>query len=492
MTIEQRVNVISTGTAESAENLSGGTAAQQASSGVTRRQVLGGGAGAVALVAVGSTPAAAGTQRATRWTGAPRWEQTFDEGWRFYRGNVGGAEAPSFDDSGWRALDLPHDWRIEDLSYARSDDGGATADPSTFAFETKPSPDGEPPQAIGPFDVNADPVPDVDITYPGIGHILFPGGRSQGYTVGGVGWYRKHFTVPEIAGHPQEGRRVELGFDGVHQSADVWLNGVHLGFHPNGYTSFAYDLTPHLNRDGANVVAVRVDNTGKTSRWYSGSGINRHTWLTVTGPVRIPLWGVHVTTPVVDERGSVARVEVQVVSSGAPTTASVRMTVLDQRGRPVARTTTPAKAVGTAATRTYTSELSISDAELWSPEEPNLYQVRAEILVGDRAADVVTTTFGVRSLVFNGTAGFLLNGRPYKVRGGNIHHDHGPLGAVAIDRAEERKIEILKAAGFNAVRAAHNPRSSVLLDACDRLGMLVRRPVRRGPRRTPGQGVHPG
>src|SRR5262249_32638181 len=162
------------------------------------------------------------------------------------------------------------------------------------------------------------------------------------------------------------------------------------------------------------------------SRWYSGSGINRHTWLTVTGPVRIPLWGVHVTTPVVDERGSVARVEVQVVNSGAPTTASVRMTVLDQRGRPVARTTTPAEAVGTAATQTYTSELSISDAELWSPEEPNLYQVRAEILVGDRAADVVTTTFGVRSLVFNGTAGFLLNGKPYKVRGGNNHHDHGP------------------------------------------------------------------
>jgi beta-galactosidase len=445
----------------------------QRASGVTRRQVLGGGVAAVVLAAVGSIKAAAGTPRAAGSAGAPRWEQSFDEGWLFRLGDVDGAEAPSLDDGGWRSLDVPHDWRIEDLPYATSDDGGATADPSAFAFESAPSPGGEPPQVIGPFDVTADPVPDLDITYPGIGHIVFPGGRSQGYTVASVGWYRKHFMLPSAGDGDADGPRVELGFDGIYQNADIWLNGVHLGFHPNGYTPFAYDLTPHLDRHGTNVVAVRVDNRGKTSRWYSGSGIYRHTWLTVTGPVRIPLWGVHMTTPVVDERSSMARVEVQVDNAGAPAAASVRVTVLDPHGRAVAGTTTPDQPVSSAATQTYVAELAIADAELWSPEEPTLYQVRAEILIGDRVADVVTTTFGIRSLVFNGTVGFQLNGKPYTVRGGNIHHDHGPLGAVAIDRAEERTIEILKAAGFNAIRTAHNPRSAAMLDACDRLGMLV-------------------
>jgi len=355
----------------------------------------------------------------------------------------------------------------------------ATANSSGFAFTTKPSPDGYPPQVIGPFDANADPVPDRVKTFPGLGSLVTPGGRSQGYTVADIGWYRKHFRVSDLR-HDEDhrdgegdGQRVELRFDGVYQSADVWLNGVHLGFHPNGYTPFAYDLTPHLNRHGENVLAVQVDDRGKTSRWYSGSGIYRHTWLTLTGPVRIPLWGVHVTTPVVDERKSVARVEVQATNFGASTEASVRMTVLDSRGRPVATQTTDPQAVDTGANETYTAELAISDAALWSPEDPNLYQVRTEILVGSRVVDAVTTKFGIRSLVFNGTVGFLLNGKPYKVRGGNIHHDHGPLGTVAIDRAEERTIEILKAAGFNAIRAAHNPRSPYMLDVCDRLGMLV-------------------
>ena len=355
----------------------------------------------------------------------------------------------------------------------------ATANSSGFAFTTKPSPDGYPPQVIGPFDANADPVPDRVKTFPGLGSLVTPGGRSQGYTVADIGWYRKHFRVSDLR-HDEDhrdgegdGQRVELRFDGVYQSADVWLNGVHLGFHPNGYTPFAYDLTPHLNRHGENVLAVQVDDRGKTSRWYSGSGIYRHTWLTLTGPVRIPLWGVHVTTPVVDERKSVARVEVQATNFGASTEASVRMTVLDSRGRPVATQTTDPQAVDTGANETYTAELAISDAALWSPEDPNLYQVRTEILVGSRVVDAVTTKFGIRSLVFNGAVGFLLNGKPYKVRGGNIHHDHGPLGTVAIDRAEERTIEILKAAGFNAIRAAHNPRSPYMLDVCDRLGMLV-------------------
>ena len=448
--------------------------------GVTRRQLLAAGAGAgIALAALESDPAGADPSTAPGSARGPRSELSFDDDWRFYRGDASGAQAPSFDDSGWRALDVPHDWRIEDLPYATSDDDGATANPSGFSFLTSPSPDGTAPQVIGPFDANADPVPDLDITIPGFGRIVFPGGRSQGYTVAGVGWYRKQFTVPKRGHNGDRAQRagdeqlVELRFDGVFGRSDVWVNGVHLGFHPNGYTSFAYDLTPYLNRGGENVLAVRVDNTGKTSRWYSGSGIYRHTWLTVTGPVRIPRWGVNVTTPVVDQHKSVAHVEVQVANSGAPAAASVRMTVLDTRGRPVATQTTPVQNLNTGATQTYAADVAIYGAGLWSPEDPNLYQVRAEVLLGGRVVDAVTATFGIRSLVFNGTVGFLLNGKPYKINGANVHHDHGPLGTVAIDRAEERTIETFKAAGFNAIRGSHNPRSPAMLDACDRLGMLV-------------------
>jgi len=147
-------------------------------------------------------------------------ESSFDLGWRFYRGSLSGAEAPEFDDSGWRQLDVPHDWRIEDLPYATSDDGGATANPSWFAFNTKPSHDGNPPPVIGPFDANADPIPDADFTVPGLGHFVSPGGRNQGYTVAGVGWYRKHFRVPHLRQDEDhrdregEGQHVELRFDG--------------------------------------------------------------------------------------------------------------------------------------------------------------------------------------------------------------------------------------------------------------------------------------
>jgi beta-galactosidase len=438
--------------------------------GLTRRRALLAGTSAgIALAALEVAPAAASTGPQPGSAGAARREMSFDEGWRFLRGDVSGAQVSGFDDSHWRELDVPHDWRIEDLPYATSDDGGATANPSAFAFDTNPSPDGNPPQAIGPFDVNADPVPDEVTDY--LGHWVAPGGRSQGYTVAGVGWYRKQFTVPDLVLGGQgaqgtgDGQRAELRFDGVYGRTDVWLNGVHLGFHPNGYTSFAYDLTPHLNPGGENVLAVRVDNSGKTSRWYTGSGIYRHTWLTVTGPVRIPLWGMYVTTPVVDERQSVAHVEVQVANFGAAATASVRMTVLDPRGKRVVTQTTPAQTVSTGATQTYAAELGIANAALWSPDDPSLYQVVAEVLLDGEVVDTVTTTFGIRSLEWNGTDGFLLNGKQVKLLGGCIHHDHGPLGAVAL--------ETLKAAGFNAIRASHNPRSPYMLEVCDRLGMLV-------------------
>ncbi|MEU5597620.1 glycoside hydrolase family 2 TIM barrel-domain containing protein [Streptomyces sp. NPDC020298] len=421
--------------------------------GVTRRQALAIGAAAAGAAALDLEAPAAAAARTGNPGGAGRArERSFDEGWLFLRGDAEGAESPSYDDGSWRSLDLPHDWSIEDLPYAGTADGAATSDPSLLVLKDPDPTAPTPPQVIGPFDTQRS-----------------QNGGSTGYTVGGIGWYRKHFPSPGDGDH-----HAELRFDGVHQNADVWLNGVHLGFHPYGYTSFAYDLTPHLNRTGPNVLAVRVDNSGQNSRWYSGSGIYRHTWLTVTGPVRIPLWGVRVTTPEAGTRRSVARVAVSVANLGMrSSSAGVRVTVLDPHGHPVAVRQAPARTVGPGATAAAELDLPIARAALWSPDSPSLHTARAEVLDRGQVVDTLTTTFGIRSLVWNGESGFLLNDEPVKITGGCVHHDHGPMGAVALDRSEERRVEILKAAGFNAIRTAHNPPTPSLLDACDRLGMLV-------------------
>jgi len=422
--------------------------------------------GSAALSLASNSPALAKSMTDAKIAGSR--DMSFDADWKFFLGDPKDAQAPGFSDTGWRTLDLPHDWRIEDLPDG-SDDGGATANPSLYTFHSLPSSDGVAPTRIGPFDLSADPTPDMDLQIPGFGRILMPGGRGQGYTVGNVGWYRKHFTVPAAAPN----QRVELRFDGVYRNADVWINGKHLGSHPNGYTPFAFDLTPHLNPDGDNVLAVRIDNRGKPSRWYSGSGIYRHSWLTVTGPIHIPLWGVQVTTPVANARQSTVSVAVEVANSGTSAEASVRMAVLDPKGRAVATQTSDIQPLASGTKTTHKGDLSIKGAALWSPEAPSLYRLQTDVLVGGKVVDSFTTKFGIRSIVFSGSKGFLLNGKSYKLRGGNIHHDHGPIGAVAIDRAEERTIEVMKAAGFNSIRAAHNPPSPAMLDACDRMGMLV-------------------
>jgi beta-galactosidase len=415
---------------------------------LTRRRALQLGAavaGAVALETGGRGNAAAAQVRPD---GAR--ERSFDEGWRFVRGDVSGAQAPAFDDSGWRLLDLPHDWSIEDLPGSAGTDGGVTADPSLLVPQIPPT-EPVPPAVIGPF------APAASASF-----------GSTGYTVGGIGWYRKEFRLR------QGDSQVELRFDGVYQNADVWLNGTHLGFHPYGYTAFAYDLTPHLDPRGRNVLAVRVDNSGLTSRWYSGSGIYRHTWLTVTGPVRVPLWGVGVTTPEVGDRWASARVEVSVANLGkTPALANVRVTVLDPRGRVVGTRQAGAGELPAGGTAMTPVEIPVARPALWSPRTPALYRARAEILVRGRVVDEVDTTFGIRSLVWDGTNGFLLNGEPVKIDGGCVHHDNGPLGAVSLGRAEERRIQVLQAAGFNSIRTAHNPPAPAQLDACDRLGMLV-------------------
>ena len=340
-----------------------------------------------------------------------------DHDWRFILGDAAGAEAPAFDASAWRTLDLPHDWSIE-----------GKIDPQN------------------------------------------PTGGSGGFFPAGVGWYRRSFAVPDA----WSGRRAIVEFEGVYMNATVYINGELLGTHPYGYTSFFHDLTGRLKPGADNVLAVRVDQSKhRNSRWYAGSGIYRHVWLTVTGAVRVAPWGVFVSTPEVNAARARVSVKSRVANdSGAPSKVALHTVVYGPSGaagsQSVSNTTVDAR-----QSVEVNQEIIIEKPALWSPESPNLYRAVTRVMQDGKAVDEVATPFGVRSIEWSVGKGFLLNGKPVKMTGGCVHHDNGLLGAAAFDRAEERRVQILKQSGFNAIRAAHNPPSPAFLDACDRLGMLV-------------------
>jgi len=353
---------------------------------------------------------------------------SFDEGWYFVKDNPPGAANPEFNHSSWRRLDLPHDWSIEDL------------------------PDQKPDSILGPFSKAS------------IGKMF------TGYTTGGTAWYRKSFTI----NRQNRNKIVYLIFDGIYMNADVWINGKHVGNHPYGYTSFYYDITSYLNKSGrTNIVAVQVKNEGITSRWYSGSGIYRHTWLTFVEPLHIGVWGINIKTQKVSENSEDIKIITTLVNSGkesVPTT--VRVEITDSSDN----------VVGTGARDIDVTPGSKSDLEqsvslknpvLWSPENPKLYSARVTLIVNNKVSDYTTTSFGIRTVKIDAQNGLTINGKTIKLVGGCFHHDNGPLGSAAIDRAEERKIELFKNAGYNAIRCSCNPPSPYLLDVCDRLGVLV-------------------
>ena len=352
----------------------------------------------------------------------------FDENWHFIKDNPAGAETPGFDDSGWRTLDLPHDWSIEDL----------------------PNQDGV--NVIGPFSKAS------------------PGKMGTGYFIGGTAWYRKSFTISK----EDKDKIAYLLFEGVYMNSDVWINGKHLGNHPYGYTSFYYDITPFLNTAGQpNVVAVQVKNEGVNARWYSGSGIYRHTWLTLVNPVHVGVWGTFVTTPAVTEKSAEVNIATTLKNSGKEgASVTVKVQIMDSNGKVVGTATGNSK-VGPGQSADTKQTIELETPSLWSLEKPTLYDALVTVLINKKEVDKVKTTFGIRCIKFDSTNGFSLNGKTMKLRGGCIHHDHGLLGSASIDRAEERKIEILKKAGYNAIRLSHNPSAPGLLEACDRLGMLV-------------------
>jgi beta-galactosidase len=354
--------------------------------------------------------------------------QSFDENWRFIKDNPLGAEDPAFDDSQWRVVDMPHDWSIEDL----------------------PGQDGD--SIIGPF------------TKSSIGKM------GTGYTVGGTAWYRKTFVIDRA----DQDKIAYLRFDGVYMNSDVWINGKHVGNHPYGYTSFYYNITPYLNQAGqTNVVAVQVKNEGRNARWYSGSGIYRHTWLILVDPVHIGMWGTYITTPVVSENSADIEVTTTLLNEGKENTpVTLVLEIVDPTGKPVGKTKDTITLIpGTS--NDVKQKITVNSPALWSTDQPDLYQARTSIMVNKKTKDNLITTFGIRTIRIDAETGLTLNGKNIELKGGCFHHDNGPLGSVAIDRAEERKIELLKNAGFNAIRCSHNPPSPCLLDACDRLGMLA-------------------
>ena len=270
-----------------------------------------------------------------------------------------------------------------------------------------------------------------------------PSGAGGGALPGGIGWYRKHFLLDCEA---EPGGRYFIEFDGVYMNSTVYVNGQEVGHRPYGYSSFEYDITKYLKR-GDNVIAVKVDNSDQpNSRWYSGCGIYRHVWLTKTNAVHVKHWGVHVQA---DAKTGQIKVEADVEGNNY----KVRNTVYDASGKEVG--------------------LKVKNPHLWSVEDPYIYKVRTQVLVGGKVVDEVWTTTGFRDFKFDAETGFWLNGKNFKLNGVCEHHDFGCLGAAVNEDAMHRKLSKLKAMGVNSIRSSHNPPAPELLNMCDTMGIIV-------------------
>ncbi len=365
----------------------------------------------------------------------------FDEGWRFAFGHTSdvdkdfsygrgesfakagrgtGALSARFDDSAWRTLDLPHDWAVE-LPFRQSDD------------------------------------PNLD------SHGYKPIGRAFPETT--IGWYRKTFEVPAA----DEGKRLALEFDGVFRDSDVWFNGHQVCRNQGGYIGFRCDITDEVNFGAANLVVVRVDASQVEGWFYEGAGIYRHVWLTKTGPVHVAPRGVFVTT---EAQGANALVTVKTTIENQ-TDASAEIELTDRvKGVPSAHASARLK-LGPWESKDASLQVTIANAALWSLEDPSLYTLESTLAGGNGMLDVVTTSFGVRTIRFDKDRGFFLNGTHVELKGVCDHQDHAGVGAALPDRLNQWRLAELKKYGVNALRTSHNPPTPELLDAADRLGILV-------------------
>ncbi|MFA9560468.1 glycoside hydrolase family 2 TIM barrel-domain containing protein [Evansella sp. AB-rgal1] len=339
----------------------------------------------------------------------------FDFDWKFSRGDHPDAKSREFNDTNWEHVDLPHDWSIE-----------------------------------GPFDKEN------------------PTGGSGGYLPAGFGWYRKRFHVEDVS---KDGK-VFIEFDGVYCNSEVWINGAYLGLHNNGYTSFSYDITDHLFSEKENVLAVRVDNSEQPgSRWYTGSGIYRHTWLVCTDKLLIPYQGTYITTPQVSNSQATVQIQTKLRNEyGKPVAATLKSYLLDGKNNVIASTK---NSIELEEETVQLQNIEVTKPRLWSIEDPYLYTMKTEVLLENKVVDCIETPIGIRSIEFHHNKGFFLNDKHVKINGVCLHHDGGCVGAAVPEGVWERRLHILKEMGCNAIRMSHNPPSPELLDMCDKMGFLV-------------------
>ena len=383
---------------------------------LSRRQLLKQAVGAAALVS-GFQPAGSIYADASAHGTAPRIRESFDFGWKFCNGEFPGAQMPEFSDSGWQTVDLPHDWSIE-----------------------------------GPF------------------HEKAPAGLCGGYLPTGIGWYRRHFRLPSL----HKGRNLTIEFDGIYQNSEVWINGHYLGKRPYGYIPFFYALTPHINFEAENVIAVKVDNSRQTNcRWYSGSGIYRHTWLLSTNRVHVAHWGTFVTSPQVSKDAATLQIKTTIKNEGSNSAhCALATNILDDEGKTVQSAETRQE-IAAGGEYGFVQQVRMMKPHLWSLGDSYLYKVRQTVREQDQVIDECDTPIGIREAIFDAHRGFLLNGQPVKLNGVCLHHDAGCLGAAVPERVWERRLEILREMGCNAIRTSHNPYAAEFLDLCDRMGFLV-------------------
>lgn len=367
--------------------------------------------------------------------------QDFTAGWTFHLGDDSAASRPDYDDTAWRILNLPHDWAIE----------------GEFSRDN-------------------------------------PSGTGGGALPGGIGWYRKTFTVDKA----DEGKRLYIDFDGVYMNSEVFINGHSLGVRPYGYVSFSYDLTPYIKWGGKNVVAVRVDNGEQpNSRWYSGCGIYRNVWLTKLNPMHIAQWGTFITAEDVSKNSARLNIRTKIqYDAAAQLQDSVKQAdgtyvvfdseivpladvvlqsrLMDAEGNVVDEVASELQVIPTCLNEVE-QEIVVKNPNLWSVNTPYTYKVNSILIdkITGKVLDNYCTNTGIRTFRFDAQKGFILNGERLKINGVCMHHDLGCLGAAVNIRAIERQLEILQEMGCNGIRCSHNPPSPELLDLCDRMGFIV-------------------
>ena len=340
---------------------------------------------------------------------------SFNEGWKFYKGETSNAQYLSFDDSSWRDQNLPHDWAIE-----------------------------------GPFDIQYN-------------------ARCGGLPFHGEGWYRKSFNISKNA----KGKHVTLHFDGAMYNAKIWLNGVLIGHRPNGYIGFSVDLSEHLSYGGENLIAVQLTPEDLSSRWYPGAGIYRNTWLEINNPVHVAKWGTFITTPTITDELANINIQTEIENTTSTNKTITIQTQIFSKENQELSSVSETISVKKNEISIVNQSSEIVNPKLWGLQSPYLYKAETKLFEKGNLIDTYNTTFGVRTIEYGSDFGFKLNDEPTTFQGVCLHHDLGPLGTAVNKRATERQLEIMQEMGVNAIRTSHNPPSPEQVQLCDQMGLMI-------------------